>query len=99
MQKANLFFMVGFLVMAFSCQSHKEKNRAEANKTENDSLAYRDWHSQSNALKTHPEHLDLAITVDFDKKQIRGSATWTIDPDEGTQYAIFDTYSMEIDSV
>ncbi|HET8572631.1 MAG TPA: M1 family metallopeptidase [Edaphocola sp.] len=60
---------------------------------------FTDWHSQSNAKEMHPEHLSLDILVNFDKHQISGSATWTIRPDKGTQYAVFDTRQMKIDSV
>lgn len=60
---------------------------------------FTDWHSQSNAKETHPEHLSLNINVDFEQHQISGSATWDIQPNKGTEYAIFDIRKMEIDSV
>src|SRR5699024_2217477 len=60
---------------------------------------FKDWHSQSNAKVINPEHLSLAITVDFEKRQIRGHATWEISPEQGVEYAIFDTRNLTIDSV
>lgn len=62
-------------------------------------LDFKDPHSQSNAKKMHPEHVSLDISVDFDKHQITGSATWDINPEKETEYAIFDTSDMTIDSV
>lgn len=89
-------------IMSTACQSGSTRKSTMNEKTAIDTVEeynFVDVHSQSNAKKIHPSHLNLAIRVDFNKKQISGSATWDIHPDEGTEYAVFDTRQMEIDSV
>lgn len=58
-----------------------------------------DPHSQSNAEEIRASHVNLDLTVDFDVRQIIGSASWEINPKPGVEYAVFDTFQMEIDSV
>lgn len=107
MNKPICGLLIGLLILSVSCQSNKKK-KDKNDETKSDTIVqtetikkfdFSDWHSQSNAKEMHPEHLNLNINVDFDKHQIKGSATWDINPNEGIKYAIFDTRQMTIDSV
>ncbi|AWO02100.1 aminopeptidase [Chitinophaga alhagiae] len=59
----------------------------------------KDWHTLSNADSVTPQHLSLDVTVDFEKRQISGRATWTIQPATGASTLHLDTYELTIDSV
>lgn len=59
----------------------------------------KDSHSWSNADSITLQHLYLDINVDFDKKQIAGSANWTIDNKNKQKELRLDTYDLSIDSV
>ena len=95
--------VLGILALNISCQSKtQQKEQHNKENTAKDSTSnwnIKDWHSQSNAREMRPEHLSLAISVNFEKHQIKGSATWNLNPKEGTKKAIFDTRQMHIDSV
>lgn len=101
----NKSVLIAIMVCLFAaaCQNPSEENNSKAaDAAIADTVGqynFKDWHSQSNAKVMHPEHLSLDISVDFHKHQIAGSATWKLRPEKGTEYAIFDTRQMEIDSV
>lgn len=102
MNKSVLTLILGLSIGWAACRSNSNQNQNEMDKVVADTVGqndFTDWHSQSNAKEMHPEHLSLDISVNFDQHQITGSATWTIQPDSGTQFAVFDTRQMEIDSV
>ncbi len=90
--------LAGLSLCLFACIDSPQ-NDGTMDKNNSSQHAVADMHSQSNALQIHPEHLSLDIAVDFDKRRISGSATWDIKPDEGVEYAIFDTWDLDIDSV
>lgn len=58
-----------------------------------------DEHTFSNADKVEIKDLHLDIKVDMDKKQISGSAFWTINNNHKRPELILDTYDLTIDSV
>lgn len=58
-----------------------------------------DDHMLSNADSVMVKHLHLDITVNMDKKQIAGSAMWTINNTHKKSELILDTYDLTIDSV
>lgn len=58
-----------------------------------------DEHTQSNADSVSVKHLHLDIKVEMDKKQIAGSALWTISNNHKQKELILDTYGLIIDSV
>lgn len=92
MKKPFLVLVAGILLGGiFSGQTTRKDNNIM-----ND---YTDWHTQSNAKDINPQHLSLDIAVDFVQHQIKGSATWDLNPKPETKYAIFDTRKMKIDSV
>ena len=59
----------------------------------------RDVHTLSNADSISMKHLDLDIAVSFDKKKIKGKATWTIENKTQTPTLRLDNYGLHIDSV
>lgn len=59
----------------------------------------KDFHTRSNADSIVFRHLDLDITVDFNKKKISGNAEWTIKNENKLNTLRLDTYDLTIDSV
>lgn len=72
----------------------KSTNTASAEKADD-----RDYHTLSNADSVAVTHLDLDINVDFDKRQISGSAHWDIRQIHPSNHVVFDTEDLTIDSV
>ncbi len=58
-----------------------------------------DYHSYSEPQKVRTRHIELDLTVDFDRQQIRGSATLHIDAKAGVKTLVLDTRDLTIDSV
>jgi aminopeptidase N len=59
----------------------------------------KDVHTFSNADSIIISHLDLDIAVDFDRKQISGTALWLINNKNNVKDLRLDTYDLSIDSV
>lgn len=68
-------------------------------KKEKPSRTIEDVHSLSNFNTVKVTHLDLDVAIDFDKKEIVGAATWTVDNKEQADTLILDTDELRIDSV
>ena len=82
-----------------SC-SHKQAPAAStARNNDNASIPGKDYHTLSNGDSVIPDHLDLDIRVDMAKKQISGSALWTINNLYHLKELVLDTYDLAIDSV
>src|SRR5690606_34857445 len=79
-----------------SCGTQSATNEASEIQ---DSTVVKDLHTQSNADVINVKHLDLDINVNFDQKQIAGSATWTIENVNKKDTLKLDTYDLTIDSV
>ena len=79
-----------------ACGSHKPKNM---NTKLGTAMVVKDVHTLSNADSVEMQHLDLAIKVDMDKKQISGSATWTVNNAKKVKELKLDTYDLTIDAV
>lgn len=97
MKKSILATCLCMGLFTFGCQSNKEKENTD--KDNSAPIENKDSHSKSNALEINPQHVSLNLEVDFDKKQIAGSAKWLLKPNENTDKAVFDTYQLEIDSI
>lgn len=99
MKKYSIPIVSAVFLLIVSCKQSidKKDNSKEMKKPETSQID--DPHSQSNAERVNPHHLDLDIKIDFDKHQIIGSATWDIKPENGVEEAVFDTQKMKIDSV
>jgi leukotriene A-4 hydrolase/aminopeptidase len=83
--------------LLFSCVSNSPMKNSQI-ETKTDSTA-KDWHTLSNADSINIQHLSLDINVDFDRKQINGSATWAINNNKALNELILDTYDLTVDSV
>lgn len=59
----------------------------------------RDPHSFADPEMAVVSHLDLSLTVDFDKRILRGSADYAIQLAPGAREIVFDTRDLEIESV
>jgi leukotriene-A4 hydrolase len=92
------YFSILGLALIASCGSTDEQSTyvsANAAHMADD----RDYHTLSNADSVAITHLDLDIAVDFEKKQIVGSARWDIQQKYPSSEIIFDTEDLSIDSV
>ena len=74
--------------------TNKNKNKKTAAP-----MIVKDVHTLSNADSVDMQHLDLFIKVDMDKKQISGSATWTINNKDHVKELKLDTYDLSISSI
>ena len=81
-----------------SCGNGENENRDTYLQGDTTSVV-RDLHTQSNADEVTMKHLDLDISVDLDKRQIAGSATWHIENKAKVKMLKLDTYDLSIDSV
>jgi aminopeptidase N len=59
-------------------------------------LASQDPHSLSNPDEVRVRHLDLDISVDFDSRCIKGTATWDLQRAAGSDKIVFDTRDLDI---
>lgn len=87
-----VFATFALAVFLSSCDNKVEETKDEQFKAD-------DIHTQSNADKIKIKHLDLDITVDFDKKRIAGRATWTIDNKSDEPRLVLDAFRLTVDSV
>jgi imidazolonepropionase-like amidohydrolase len=60
------------------------------------SMSARDPHSASKPDEVGLKHLDLALKVDFDRKRLQGTATWTLDRHTSATEVIFDVRSIDV---
>ncbi|MCC5919792.1 MAG: M1 family metallopeptidase [Cyclobacteriaceae bacterium] len=73
------------------CQSDKKvEMKAEKNL---------DPHSYANSNQVKTSHLSWDAEVDFNSKQIKATATWTLDRKEDANQLVLDTYDLDIDKV
>ncbi len=63
-----------------------------------DSLS-RDVHTLSNADSITAKHLALDLTVDFQKQELSGSATWDVKNEKGAKELVFDSRKLIISKV
>jgi leukotriene-A4 hydrolase len=82
-----------FITLLIACQ---QQNQSENQPEESTSLP--DPHSFSRPDLTAVNHLDLVLTVDFEKEQLSGSATWTLDSAHGKEL-ILDVYDLDLKEV
>ncbi len=59
----------------------------------------KDIHSYSNIHEISVRHLDLDLTVDFDQRQLAGTATWSFDNPQRANQLILDTRNLVIERV
>lgn len=90
------FLVLATGVFLASCQNTAS---IEDHNTVADRTVVKDLHTQSNADRVSIKHLVLDIAVDFEKREIAGSATWTIANEKHTDSILLDTYDLTIDSV
>ncbi|PZF72495.1 M1 family metallopeptidase [Taibaiella soli] len=95
----NHFAALAASAVLFAACNNNPKPVQENTKNDTTVAVIKDSHSWSNADSVTLEHLYLDIKVDFDKKQIEGSANWTIDNKNKQKELRLDTYDLSIDSV
>ncbi|MFI5195849.1 MAG: M1 family metallopeptidase [Chitinophagales bacterium] len=91
-------FVALLIMVAFgACKNVNTGKNAKENTVA--PVIVKDEHTLSNADSIEMQHLDLSIKVDMDKKQIAGSALWTINNKNNVKELKLDTYDLTIDSV
>jgi epoxyqueuosine reductase len=93
-KKAGIYLLLAAALA--SCKSRTKEPVSTLIKV--DPKEWVDEHTLSNADSVQVKHLHLDIGVDMDRKQISGSATWTIANDHGKKELVLDTYELTIDS-
>jgi leukotriene-A4 hydrolase len=87
---------LAIILMIGACKNTETKETSTGTDT---TATVKDLHTQSNADSVTVKHLDLDIKVDFDSRQIGGSATWTIANPNKSAVLKLDTYDLTIDSI
>lgn len=93
------------LLLAFVAMTACEKDKVKKtdpnamNGTQQFQANLMDPHSHARPADAAAKHLDLDVEVDFEKKQIRGSATYTIELKGEADKIIFDVRDIDILSV
>ena len=93
----NIIFLLLFVIFLSAC-NFKNRNAKSINQMRLDSMA-KDVHTLSNADLIEIHHLDLDIEVNMERKQISGTALWSISNRKKVDELILDTYDLTIDSV
>jgi aminopeptidase N len=83
------YLMLSFLLV----QSCKPKD------SENTLVFNDELHSFANTKQVHTTHLNWDAAIDFDRKQVSGTATWNFVNDSNAHYIHFDTYDLTIKKV
>lgn len=81
------------VLIILSCQQHTKKTAVPAQ------LMVDDPHSFSNPSIAYVEHLDLDLKVDFERQQMSGKASWTINNKAKTTEIIFDDSKLNISRI
>ncbi len=96
--KGQSFLLGSFFLL--SCGTQEPDERELSVNTAADSVfTVKDEHSYSNAIEVFTTHLHLDLDVNFDKKEIKGSATHQINNQKAVTEMIFDVNDLVIDSV
>lgn len=90
---------IGLILLLTLMACHRKKPVSNAKAKTLDSLLHKDFHTFSNSDSIEIKHLDLDIKVNMDRKQISGSATWSIVNKHKRKTLNLDTYDLTIDSV
>lgn len=86
------------IVLLFSCQASKQDKTEKSKQDNNQEVTTVTDHSYSNIKMIHTTHLELDLSIDFDKKMITGVARHTMH-NNGVEKAIFDTKNLAIQKV
>lgn len=94
-----LYATAACFLLASCNDAAQQTTGSTTTKTTDTMTVAKDVHTLSNADDIAVKHLDLDITVSFDKKQLSGKATWTIENKAGATMLKLDDYGLHIDSV
>ncbi|MEO8087334.1 MAG: M1 family metallopeptidase [Bacteroidota bacterium] len=88
-----------FLVAVFAIAGCNSKTRESTNSTINSEMITNDPHSFAKPNEAVVKHLDLNLTVDFEKKILSGSATLDVELKNNSTQIILDTRDLRIEKV
>lgn len=96
----SLFLGLLALSMTFTACDKDKVDKGNPNiPNEMTQFSGQDPHSFAKPGEAVAKHLDLDITVDFESKRIKGSATYTIENKSGGNVIVFDTRNLKIKDV
>lgn len=93
--KRSIILIFGVTILLSACGQQNNNKKEQSTET----VAPKDFHTQSNAQSITIKHLDLDIKVDFIQRQISGRASWDIDNPNQKDTLQLDTYGLTIDSI
>lgn len=95
------FVLVLALASLLGCEKDKVKKTdpKDMNVTQQFQANFMDPHSHARPAEAVAKHLDLDIEVDFEKQQIRGSATYAIELKGDAAQIVFDVRDIDILSI
>jgi aminopeptidase N len=91
-------YFAGMLALSAGITACSTQTPKERSAVTQDTLS-RDVHTLSNSDSISAKHLSLDLTVDFDKKELRGSATWEVKNEKGAKELILDSRKLNISKV
>lgn len=91
-------YLAGMLALSAGITACNPNTPTENTAVVQDTLS-RDVHTLSNADSITAKHLALDLTVDFDKKELRGSATWDVKNEKGAKELILDSRKLLVSKV
>ncbi len=90
---------IGLFIALSISSCHFKRKPKENSSAAYETTAVKDDHTLSNADSVLPQHLELDIKVDMDRKQIGGKATWSIENKRSAKQLVLDTYDLTIEGV
>ncbi len=91
-------FLAGILALSLGMAACTTNPPANDN-SKTAMTASRDVHTLSNADSITAKHLALDLTVDFEKQELRGSATWDVKNEKDAKELVFDSRKLLISKV
>jgi len=93
--KIYFLFFSCIAIVFVACKENKSSDLT----TDSTDKTMVDHHSYSNPGEAVIKHLFLALTADFEKKTLSGTADYTIEVSKGADSIIFDTRNLNIQSI
>lgn len=98
--KSILFPAITASLLMFSCNNNPTTETTEPIEEEKMSPKYvNDPHSYAEPNEAIVKHLDWKALIDFENKEIIGTANWDIETSKDAQKIIFDVYGLSINNV
>lgn len=98
--KSILFPAITASLLLFSCNNNTSTTETETSEEEEMTPKYvNDPHSHAMPNEAIVKHLDWEAVIDFENKQIIGTANWDIETSKDASKIVFDVYGLIVNSV